>query len=74
MKIERKKYLDELISLQNNGMIKIITGIRRCGKSDLPVSYTHLDVYKRQLYLCGYFGNGVLQGMNKQILSVVVPH
>lgn len=33
--IERKKYLDELISLRNNGMIKIITGMRRCGKSYL---------------------------------------
>jgi hypothetical protein len=35
MKIERKKYLEELISLQNNGMIKVITGLRRCGKSFL---------------------------------------
>jgi len=35
MKIERKKYLEELISLQNNGMIKVITGMRRCGKSFL---------------------------------------
>ena len=33
--IERKKYLDELVSLQNNGMIKIITGMSRCGKSYL---------------------------------------
>lgn len=33
--IERKKYLDELISLRNNGMIKVITGMRRCGKSYL---------------------------------------
>lgn len=33
--IERKKYLDELVSLNNNGMIKIITGMRRCGKSYL---------------------------------------
>ena len=33
--IERKKYLNELISLRNNGMIKIITGMRRCGKSYL---------------------------------------
>lgn len=31
--IERKKYLDELISMRNNGMIKIITGMRRYGKS-----------------------------------------
>jgi hypothetical protein len=35
MRIERKKYLDDLISLQNNGMIKVITGMRRCGKSYL---------------------------------------
>lgn len=33
--IERRRYLDELISLRNNGMIKIITGMRRCGKSYL---------------------------------------
>ena len=33
--IERKKYLEELVSLQNNGMIKVITGMRRCGKSYL---------------------------------------
>jgi predicted AAA+ superfamily ATPase len=33
--IERKKYLDELASLRNNGMIKVITGMRRCGKSYL---------------------------------------
>ena len=33
--IERKKYLEELVSLQNNGMIKAITGMRRCGKSFL---------------------------------------
>lgn len=33
--IERTKYLEELVSLQNNGMIKVITGMRRCGKSFL---------------------------------------
>ena len=35
MHVERKKYLDELISLRHNGMIKVITGMRRCGKSYL---------------------------------------
>lgn len=35
MIIERPKYLNKLISLRHNGMIKIITGIRRCGKSFL---------------------------------------
>lgn len=34
-RIERQKYLDELISLKENGMIKVITGMRRCGKSYL---------------------------------------
>lgn len=34
-RIERKKYLDELVSLRGNGMIKVITGMRRCGKSYL---------------------------------------
>lgn len=34
-RIERTKYLNELVSLRNNGMIKIVTGMRRCGKSYL---------------------------------------
>ena len=35
MIFERKKYLDELISKQNNSLIKVITGSRRSGKSYL---------------------------------------
>lgn len=35
MVIERKEYLNKLISKKENGLIKIITGIRRCGKSFL---------------------------------------
>ncbi|NLW88871.1 MAG: ATP-binding protein [Clostridiaceae bacterium] len=33
--MERPLYLDALIRKKNNGMVKIITGIRRCGKSYL---------------------------------------
>ena len=33
--IERKKYLEKLISKKENGLVKVITGIRRCGKSYL---------------------------------------
>ena len=33
--IERPIYLNKIISKMNNGLIKIITGIRRCGKSYL---------------------------------------
>ena len=35
MRIQRPSYLDQLISGKWNGLIKIITGIRRCGKSYL---------------------------------------
>ena len=35
MKIERPRYLQQLIKSRENGVIKIITGIRRCGKSFL---------------------------------------
>lgn len=35
MDIKRQQYLDQLIASQRNGLIKIITGIRRCGKSYL---------------------------------------
>ena len=35
MLIKRDKYLKDLILRQNNGLIKVITGMRRCGKSYL---------------------------------------
>ena len=35
MDIKRDKYLVDLINRMNNGMIKVVTGIRRCGKSYL---------------------------------------
>ncbi len=35
MIFERKRYIDELVSADGIGMIKIVTGIRRCGKSFL---------------------------------------
>jgi len=35
MRIERTCYLNRMIESMNNGLIKVITGIRRCGKSYL---------------------------------------
>lgn len=35
MEIKRNIYLNKLISKKHNGLIKVITGIRRCGKSYL---------------------------------------
>ncbi len=37
--IERKNYLDRLIGLKNTPDIKIITGVRRSGKSELMLAY-----------------------------------
>ena len=44
MEIKRDLYLKKLISLKHNGLIKVITGIRRCGKSYLlnEIFYNHL--------------------------------
>ena len=46
--IERRKYLDALIRRQWNGRIKVITGIRRCGKSTLL-----FDLYREHLLADG---------------------
>lgn len=44
MGIRRDFYLDKLIKRKGNGLIKVITGIRRCGKSYLlnTIFYQHL--------------------------------
>ena len=44
MEIRRDFYLEKLVARQNNGLIKVITGIRRCGKSYLlnKLFYQHL--------------------------------
>lgn len=44
MEIRRDFYLDKLVKRKNNGLIKVITGIRRCGKSYLlnHIFYNHL--------------------------------
>ena len=41
MIFERKKYLDELIAGRGNGLVKIIIGVRRCGKSFLLFDIWH---------------------------------
>lgn len=44
MEIRRDYYLEKLIKRKNNGLIKVITGIRYCGKSYLlkNLFYNHL--------------------------------
>ncbi len=52
MEIERNGYLQQLILRKDNGMIKVITGIRRCGKSFLL-----FQIFKKYL-----LKNGVDEG------------
>lgn len=41
MKIQRDHYLKQLIAGKHNGLVKIVTGIRRCGKSYLLFTLFH---------------------------------
>lgn len=41
MNIKRDRYLNKLINKKGNGLIKIVTGIRRCGKSYLLFNLYH---------------------------------
>ncbi len=45
MEIKRERYLKALIERMHNGMIKVITGIRRCGKS-----YLIFKIFKDYLF------------------------
>ena len=54
--IQRKTYLDKLIAFRGKRLIKVVTGIRRCGKSTL------MEIYRNWL-----LGQGVAQD---QIVSI----
>lgn len=54
--IERKQYLEQLISKKDNGMIKVITGIRRCGKS-----YLLFDIYHKYLNSVGIDDSHIIE-------------
>ena len=54
--IERKKYLDKLIRKKENGLVKVITGIRRCGKS-----YLLFEIYHRYLNSIGVDDSHIIE-------------
>ena len=41
MKIQRNEYLKKLIGKEKNELIKVIAGVRRCGKSYLLFNLFH---------------------------------
>lgn len=56
MEIKRDYYLNKMIMKQHNGLIKVITGIRRCGKS-----YLLFHLYKKFLLESGVDKEHILE-------------
>ena len=56
MIFERKRYVDELVSADGIGMIKIVTGIRRCGKSFLL-----FNLFKQHLLNAGVASDHIIE-------------
>lgn len=53
-RIERKAYLDKLIAFKDKQIIKIVTGVRRCGKSTL------MEMFQDYLLSCGIRGEQIV--------------
>lgn len=56
MEIQRNFYLNELVRKQRNGFVKIITGLRRCGKS-----YLLRKIFKNYLLNHGFSSNQIIE-------------
>lgn len=54
MEILRNRYLNKLLNRKENGLVKVVTGIRRCGKS-----YLLFHLYRDKL-------NSVHTGINSK--------
>ena len=62
--IKRKNYLDRLISLREKDVIKVVTGIRRCGKStlfNLFIDYLQSDGVSKEDIILYNFEDFALQ-------------
>ena len=56
MEIRRDIYLNKLISKKHNGLIKVVTGMRRCGKS-----YLLFNLFKEYLVNEGVNENHIIE-------------
>ena len=56
MEFKREHYLNKLILKKHNGLIKVVTGIRRCGKS-----YLLFSLFKNHLLENGIDGNHIIE-------------
>lgn len=55
MEIARKRYVQKLLDRKENGLVKVITGIRRCGKS-----YLLFHLYKNELIHMGISADHII--------------
>ena len=67
MEIKRDRYLNKLISFMWDGQVKVITGIRRCGKS-----YLLNPLFKNYLIKQGVSNENIIS-FNSDDSSVPVP-
>ena len=56
MEIKRDYYLNKLIAKKHNGLIKVITGMRRCGKS-----YLLFSIFKKHLLETGVPNDHIIE-------------
>ncbi|MCQ2749849.1 MAG: ATP-binding protein [Clostridia bacterium] len=72
MNINRDYYLNKLIERKNNGLIKLVSGIRRCGKS-----YLLNDIFYKHLLECGVKSDHIIcvafdNHENRELLDINV--
>lgn len=64
--IKRDCYIKQLIAKKDNGLVKIITGVKRCGKS-----YLLFTLYKNYLNNIGVDDSHIIQiALDKRIVIV----
>ena len=56
MEIARPRYMDRLISKKGNGLVKVVTGVRRCGKS-----YLLFNMFKKHLLESGVGAGSIIE-------------
>lgn len=64
MEIKRDYYLNKLIEHKHNGFIKIVSGVRRCGKS-----YLLFELFKKHLLDNGVKENHIITIANEYIFN-----
>lgn len=73
--IKRDLYLNQLVDRKQNGLIKVITGIRRCGKSYLlnTIFYNHLKsvgVSEDHIIMFAFDSNADLELIGENIVTL----